>query len=370
MGSGGRPGLETTTRSEKNLKQDLPSSVLILPMGNRVDDRLTQGFHRVLVDSHAVEPDHSHGMTRIAIDEGEGAIDRDGHRCAEVFVVSRRAVRLCPAIGVGQDPTLGEDGRWIRSQEHDASRGGKVFVCGRVMPDESAHLGAGEEVLFRETRTIAPFGGGQQSPGDLVIEVLPADTIEEARLERRRGLDRLVGDRFLIAGGSDAEAVTQQLHQSSADLSLELDDVVESLVLEAVRVELGKQGDRSLVALDLPRTANEGEHGEGLFFRAAVLGVGDGQMSNWRAIRRAHDQQVDLTGVQGFDAAFQRLCRGGGFVLVEHRRAVRRQKVIRDHQVLNDEPFILELFLHGADEHAELRHHRGASARSSSSAKS
>jgi hypothetical protein len=133
-------------------------------------------------------------VSRVALDERHGAIDRDGHRRPDVLVVARRTIGFRSPVCVGQDPTLREDGRGIAGEEHDARGGGEALARARIVPDKAAQRGPGQKLVVGEPRRRASLGSRDEPADDVVVEILPADPVQAAGLERRGGLDRLPGD--------------------------------------------------------------------------------------------------------------------------------------------------------------------------------
>src|SRR5262249_12234570 len=129
---------------------------------------------------------------------------------------------------------------------------------------------------------------GDQHPGELQIEIFPAQPVETLGLEAGGCLDRLLGNLVLVAAGRNVEAIAQELHKRCANFSLELDHIAESLVLEAIRLDLGNQSRRPVLALHLPVTPDESQHGEPLLLRSPILEVRDGQVSHQRAVLGAY----------------------------------------------------------------------------------
>lgn len=70
-----------------------------------------------------------------------------------------------------------------------------------------------------------------------------------------------------------------------------------------------------------------------------------------------------MAAVERFEATFQGPLHRGRLEFIENRDAMRRQKRVGVHEVLNDETLVFKLLLHGANEDAKCRTHRGASAR-------
>jgi hypothetical protein len=50
---------------------------------------LAQRLGGILVEPQPVEPDHAHGVARVAIDEGQGALDGARQGLADVLLVAR-----------------------------------------------------------------------------------------------------------------------------------------------------------------------------------------------------------------------------------------------------------------------------------------
>ena len=80
-----------------------------------------------------------------------------------------------------------------------------------------------------------------------------------------------------------------------------------------------------------------------------------------RAVLDAHDEQIHVAAVEGFEATIQGFRRRCGLELVEHRHAMRRQKRVGVDEVLHDEAFVLEFLLHRAYKYAKCGGHRGGS---------
>jgi predicted HTH transcriptional regulator len=98
------------------------AGILILPMGHRVDQCFPQSLHGILIQPHTIEADHPHGMPGVAVDKRHGPVYRQGHGCPDVLLIPRVTVRLRAAVGVCQDPALGENRRGVPREQNDAGR--------------------------------------------------------------------------------------------------------------------------------------------------------------------------------------------------------------------------------------------------------
>ena len=74
-----------------------------------------------------------------------------------------------------------------------------------------------------------------------MIQIAPANPRQGLRLESGSSLDSLLGDRVFVAAGIDPKAKLEQVHQGRTNFPLQLNHVPETLVLEAVVIELLEQ---------------------------------------------------------------------------------------------------------------------------------
>src|SRR3990170_2029444 len=97
-----RRGWKTGTGDDhaigKDFEHDLSTRVLVLPMGDRVDQRFTQRLGGIFIEAHSVEANDFHRVPSVSVDERYGAIDGERHRTAYILVIAWIAVRFGAAV--------------------------------------------------------------------------------------------------------------------------------------------------------------------------------------------------------------------------------------------------------------------------------
>ena len=94
----------------EHFEHDLAPGVFVLSVCCGIDQGFPQRLDGILVQANSVQADHLHRVPRIAVDEGDGAINGQRHGATDVFVVARLAVRFRGPVSVRKDAALRENG--------------------------------------------------------------------------------------------------------------------------------------------------------------------------------------------------------------------------------------------------------------------
>lgn len=267
-------------------------------------------------------------MAGVPVDESDGTIDCQRHGTADVLVIAGLSVRLAAAVGIGEDPALGENRRRVPGQKDDAGGGGVALARLGIAPDEAAQGNPGEKVAVGQLFRPSALSRGNEAARHGLVEVLPGDPRQRLGLEGGGRLDGLPGDLVLVAGGSDPEPLLEEFHQCGADFLLQLDDIAEPLVLETVGLQLLQEGLGALFALHGAIAFDEGQDGQFPILGTAVFGVGDGNLVDAGPVLDRNDEHIDLASVEGLQTSFQGLVGRGRLAFVKQRRAMGRQERI------------------------------------------
>ena len=87
------------------------------------------------------------------------------------------------------------------------------------------------------------------------------------------------------------------------------------------------------------------------------------KLAKRRTVLHRDDEQVNLTGIEGFETSLQCLVSRSGLELLEHRSTVSCKERVGVQKILNDDAFVFQFLLDGTDEHSQHAHPSVASRR-------